>query len=148
VHYRWHPYFGRRLRCEYSEERAHGRIVHLVVAPGNVITAPAWMIDSVACAAMELGSPRVSLAALLELNKLLIQRRFRRGSPDGFTIAETQHEDLATTDTISRDRSPAQHAARLAEAERAELSATDARDRPTRERADGRRRRRDGGEPR
>jgi hypothetical protein len=62
------------------------------------------VIDPVACAAMELGPPSVSLAALLELHKLLIQRRFRRGSPDGFIIVETQHEDLATTDTISRDR--------------------------------------------
>ncbi|AMX95445.1 MULTISPECIES: hypothetical protein [Mesorhizobium] len=59
---------------------------------------------------MDLGSPRASLAALLELNKLLIQRRFRRGSPDGFIIGETQNENLAATDTISRDRSPAQHA--------------------------------------
>ncbi|MCF6101867.1 MULTISPECIES: hypothetical protein [Mesorhizobium] len=76
-------------------ERADGRIIHLVVAPGHVITAPAWMIDPVACAAMDLGPPRVSLAALLELNKLLIERRFRRGSPDGFTIAEAQHENPA-----------------------------------------------------
>jgi hypothetical protein len=90
------------------------------------------MIDPVACAAMELGSPHVSLAALLELHKLLIQRRLRRGSPDGFTIAEMQNEDLATTGTIARDRSPAQHAARLAEAEGAEFGATDDRDRPTR----------------
>lgn len=67
VHYRWHPYFGRRLRCENSEERANGRIIHLAIVPGHVITAPAWMIDPVACAAMDLGSPRASLAALLEL---------------------------------------------------------------------------------
>ncbi|MER8633379.1 hypothetical protein NKH55_27060 [Mesorhizobium opportunistum] len=145
VHYRWHPYFGRRLRCENSEERANGRIIHLVVAPGHVITAPAWMIDPVACAAMDLGSPRVSLAALLELHKLLIERRFRRGSPDGFTIAEAQHENPATPDTISRSRSPTQLAARLAEAERAEFSATDHSDRPARQRTDGRRRRGNGG---
>ena len=97
---------------------------------------------------MELGSPRVSLAALLELNKLLIQRRFRRSSPNGFTIAETQNEDLATTDTFSRDRSAAQHAARFTEAERAEFVATNDRDRPTREPTDGCRRRRNGGERR
>jgi len=47
-----------RARCKYSEERVHGRIVHLVVATGNVITAAAWMIDPAACAAMELGSLR------------------------------------------------------------------------------------------
>ncbi|MER9756182.1 hypothetical protein NKJ46_22455 [Mesorhizobium sp. M0166] len=63
------------------------------------------MIDPVACAAMDLGPPRVSLAALLELHKLLIERRFRRGSSDGFTIAEAQHENPATPDTISRGRS-------------------------------------------
>ncbi|MER8773032.1 hypothetical protein NKH63_30930, partial [Mesorhizobium sp. M0960] len=88
------------------------------------------MIDPVACAAMDLGPPRVSLAALLELHKLLIERRFRRGSPDGFTIAEAQHENPATPDTISRGRSPTQLAARLGEAERAEFSATDHSDRP------------------
>ncbi|MER9592858.1 hypothetical protein NKI94_29395 [Mesorhizobium australicum] len=47
VYYRWHPYFGRRLRCENSEERANGRIIHLVVVPGHVITALAWMVDPV-----------------------------------------------------------------------------------------------------
>ena len=51
---------------------------------------------------MDLGSPSVSLAALLELHKLLIECRFRRGSPDRFTIAESQYEDPATPDTISR----------------------------------------------
>ena len=149
VHYRWHPYFGRWLRCENSEERANDRIIHLVVAPGHVITAPAWMIDPVVCAEMDLGAPRVSLAALLKLHKLLIERRFQRGSPDGFTIAETQHEDPATPDTISRDRSPDQHAVRLPEAEGAESSATDRSDCPARQHVDGRRRRGTGrGEPR
>lgn len=90
---------------------------------------------------MDLGSPRVSLAALLELSKLLIERRFRRGSPDGFIVVETQHEDLAAPDTISRGRSPAQHAARLAQAGWTEHGATNDRNRPARQRADGRRRR-------
>ncbi|MBA1145082.1 hypothetical protein [Mesorhizobium neociceri] len=40
------------------------------------------------------GQALVSLAALLELHKLLIERHFRQGSSDGFTIAEAQHENL------------------------------------------------------
>lgn len=39
----------------------------------------------------------VSLAALLELHKVLIQRRFRQGSPDGFSIVETRRRDGAHT---------------------------------------------------
>src|SRR4051794_7889172 len=78
VHYRWHPFHGRRIRVQYSEQRADGRVVHVEIEPGVVTVLPFWMLDAGTCAGMTLGAPRVSLDALRELNRLLLVRGFRR----------------------------------------------------------------------
>src|SRR5206468_9690993 len=77
VHYRWHPLHGRRVRRQYGEDRLTGRFVHVEAAPGVVTVLAAWMLDPVACAGMELGPPRASLAALADLHRLLIERGSR-----------------------------------------------------------------------
>ncbi|TVQ37707.1 MAG: hypothetical protein EA356_03875, partial [Geminicoccaceae bacterium] len=95
VQYRWHPLFGRRVRCHYGEKRAGGEVVHLEVAPGVVTTLPAWMLDPLACAGMELGSPRVTIDALNELHALLVATGFRRGSLDDVSIVREGHDEAA-----------------------------------------------------
>ena len=94
VHYRWHPLYGRRVRRQYSEQRAAGRFVHVEAAPGVVTVVAAWMLDPVACAGMEIGAPRVAVSALVDLHHLLIERGFRRSSRgDPNIVQEEQDED-------------------------------------------------------
>lgn len=71
VYYRWHPYFGHKVSIRRVEERATGRFLK-VLGPTGVVTAiSGWMIDPVACSGMTLGTPRVDLAALIELVRLV-----------------------------------------------------------------------------
>jgi hypothetical protein len=49
---------------ESSQVRETGGFVHVVVDRGDVLVLPAWTLDPVACAGMQLGAPRVSMAAL------------------------------------------------------------------------------------
>src|SRR5689334_11680491 len=102
IHYRWHALYGRRVRRQYVERRAVGEVVHVEVAPGNVLVVAAWMLDAAACAGMELGMPRVTIAALAELRQLLIAHGFRRSSLDGSTIVqEKQRENPAAIGTAA-----------------------------------------------
>jgi hypothetical protein len=75
-----------------------------------VIVVAAWMLDPAACAGMSFGTPRVNLAALVEVHQLLVERGFRRGSRDDTTIvSEEQHEELVRTDSAIHGAAPAQH---------------------------------------
>src|ERR1035441_2090775 len=78
VFYRWHALYGRRLRRQYGEQRAAGEVVHVEVTPGVVLVVAAWMLDAASCAGMELGAPRASVAALVDVHQLLFQRGLRR----------------------------------------------------------------------
>ena len=119
VHYRWHALYGRRLRRQYVEQRAGGEVVHVEMAPGVVLVLAAWMLDAAACAGMSLGAPRVTLAALAELDQLLTERGFRRSSRDDSTIVqEEQHEQLARAGGAIRGPAPAQHPVRFGKASR------------------------------
>lgn len=40
VFYRWRPLYGRRVRRQYSEQRANAEVVHLEVGPGIVMNRP------------------------------------------------------------------------------------------------------------
>src|SRR5947209_19459205 len=53
VHYRWHPFYGRRLRLQHSEQRSSGRVIHVEVAPGTVTVLPDWMVDASVCAGID-----------------------------------------------------------------------------------------------
>jgi len=68
--------YGQRVKRQYSEQRAGGEVVHVECSPGIVIVVPAWMLSATTCAAMELGDPRASVAALAELRALLSQLGF------------------------------------------------------------------------
>ena len=68
---------------------------------GEIIRLGAWMLDSLVCAEITLGAPRVTVSALTELHQLLIEHGFRRSSVDDPTIVqEQQYEQLPDTGTV------------------------------------------------
>ena len=74
VHYRYHPYFGRKVLVRRMEQRATGQFLSVQGPAGIVVSIAGWMLDPVICAGMTVGAPRVDLAALVELERLLIGR--------------------------------------------------------------------------
>jgi len=54
------------------EQRATGLFLSVLGPIGVVVSIAAWMLDSAICAGMTMGSPRVDLATLVELKRLLI----------------------------------------------------------------------------
>jgi hypothetical protein len=104
VHYRWHPLYGRRVRRQYSEQRAGGCVVHVEAAPGVIIAIAAWSLDPIACGGMEIGAPRAAITALIDLHQLLIESAFRGSSRnDSSVVKEQQHEQLAKVSSIHAD---------------------------------------------
>jgi hypothetical protein len=72
VYYRYHPYFGRKVLVRRIEQRATGQFLSAQGPAGIVVSIAGWMLDPVICAGMTIGAPRVDLAALVELERLLI----------------------------------------------------------------------------
>ena len=62
------------------------------------------MLDPVACTGMELGTRRVSLAALAELHELLVAQGFRASSRDDRPVIEEMPDDARVDTTASTDR--------------------------------------------
>ena len=54
------------------EQRATGQFLKVQGPAGIVVSIAGWMLDPVICAGMTIGAPRVDLAALIELKRLLI----------------------------------------------------------------------------
>ena len=79
----------------------------------------AWMLDPVVCARMEIGAPRVSVTALIEMHRLLIERGFRRSSRTIQKIVqEEQNKEFAKIGSDSGgaahcSAAPAQHSVRF-----------------------------------
>jgi hypothetical protein len=84
-------------------------------APDVVIVIAAWMLDPIACAGMEIGAPRVTVLALIELHNLLIEGGFRRSSSDASRIVQEEEldEEPAITGAAVNASAPAQHGARF-----------------------------------
>ena len=93
VYYRWHPYFGRKVRIRQVQERADGRYVRVMGPAGVVVLMAAWMLDPVACAAMTAGPPRVTCAALIELDQLLVDARLNGAPPKGARIVQEKRDE-------------------------------------------------------
>ena len=72
VHYRWHPYFGNKVGIRRVEQRATGQFLKVLGPAGVVVSIADWMLDPIVCAAMTMGAAGVDLAALVELERLLI----------------------------------------------------------------------------
>ncbi len=64
------------------------------VEPGLVIKIPAWSLDPASCAGMEIGAPRVSLAALAALHEVLVGQGFRRSSSADGTVSEEELNEV------------------------------------------------------
>ena len=72
VYYRYHPYFGRKVLVRRIAQRATGQFLSVQGPAGIVVLIAGWMLDPVICAGMTIGAPRVDLATLVELKRLLI----------------------------------------------------------------------------
>jgi hypothetical protein len=73
----------------------------------------AWMLDPIACAGMEIGAPRVTVPALVELHTLLIEGGFRRSSSDDSRIVQEEIDEKPAITGAAVAPAPAQHGARF-----------------------------------
>lgn len=98
MHYRWHPLYGRAVRRFYSEQRAGGTVTQVEAGPGVAVVVPSWMLDAAVCASMSVGDPRSSMAALMDLHRLLAVLRDGQACHDSAsTVQETHREDSTNT---------------------------------------------------
>src|SRR3984957_15835425 len=95
VHYRWHPYFGCKVVIRRIAQRATGRFLSILGPAGVVVTIADWMLDPVVCAAMPKGAPRVDLAALVELKRLLMCAGNATHSWSDSGILQEDHHDAS-----------------------------------------------------
>lgn len=88
VLYPWHPWFGLAVHVHQTVEKGHSGILRCSVdgsASGRWLELPVWMFDRAVCLSIRLAdSPRVDLAALENLRKLLIELR---QSPSTMVVA-------------------------------------------------------------
>src|ERR1051325_1223172 len=103
IHYRWHPLYGRSVRCVQSHRRTSGDVVHVELSPDAVTIVPAWKLDAVYCAGLRVGPPQVSLASLRSLHELLIACESRLVSADG-NIANQETQDGSAVTARTEDR--------------------------------------------
>jgi hypothetical protein len=71
IYYRWHPFFQRSLRAVRHGNWPDGPHVHCELPDGTIARIPAWMLDPASCATQSLGTPEVSVGALMDLRQLL-----------------------------------------------------------------------------
>jgi hypothetical protein len=96
------------LRIEGVDNRKTGQFVRVEVRQGVVTVVAAWMLDASACAGMEIGAPRPSLAALRDLDDLLKRRRLGRSCSGDIAAIKEQpdanaaHEAFAAPPTADR----------------------------------------------
>ena len=125
VQYRWHAYFGCDVKIYRKLQRGDGGYVALEREAGIAIMAPVWILDASICKSMTLGSPVISLPALLDLHEILISQGFRRGfdeddsSKETGHDPETDHQSSATSPAISpqRDGKPDRQRTRATQAD-------------------------------
>lgn len=114
IHYPHHPLFGKRLRRQGVDQRKGGAVAHIETAPGNVIVIPMWMLDPIACAGMEIGEPRASLEALIELASLLTTQGERAPSSIAKAVDEEVPDETANANS-TRGSAPDDDDVRLGE---------------------------------
>ncbi|AEH82166.1 hypothetical protein SM11_pC1093 (plasmid) [Sinorhizobium meliloti SM11] len=114
IHYPHHPLFGKRVRRQGVDHRKGGAVAHIETTPGNVIVIPTWMLDPIACAGMEIGEPRASLEALIELASLLTPQGERAPSSTAKAVDEEVPDETANANS-TRGSAPDDHGVRLGE---------------------------------
>ncbi len=88
---------------QWSESRSDGRFVFVEAAPGIVTVLPEWMLDPVICAGMEVGAPWVTVEALINLQRQLIDGGFRRSSSgDTNIVRKERHENPFDATAVNR----------------------------------------------
>ena len=80
VFYRWHPLHGQVLLVLRRQKQDRGDLLFCELASGQIVGIPAWMTDP-SCVDHSLGTPQVSLEALLALRKLLTATNAKSGDP-------------------------------------------------------------------
>jgi hypothetical protein len=93
VFYRWHPYFGSKVRIRQIQERADGRYMRVEGADGIIVLMAAWILDPVACATMMIGPPRVEWLALVELRQRLLDACPNEASPEEAIIVREERDE-------------------------------------------------------
>ncbi len=91
IAYRWHPLCGKRVLILRRVQVDGREYAHLDRRDKFSREVPAWMLDGKVCARMDLGSPQVSIAGLLELSEIL---RTDLVAVDGPTGARSADEEL------------------------------------------------------
>jgi hypothetical protein len=89
-------------------------VAHIDTAPGNVIVIPTWMLDPIACAGMEIGEPRASLEALIDLAGLLTAQGARESSTTAKAVVEEVPDETANANS-ARGSAPDDHGVRFGE---------------------------------
>lgn len=109
VHYRYHPYVGRKVLVRRVEQRATGQFFRVQGPAGIVVSIAGWMLDPVICAGMMIGEPRVDLAALVELTRLLIRSANPAHSRNDVAIVREEGNEVSQIAGGDADLAEAQH---------------------------------------
>jgi CheY-like chemotaxis protein len=109
IHYRWHAFYGRKVRRLYAERRSEREIVVVETEPGTAIVLAAWMLDAVVCAAMRFGHPAADIAALADLHRLLRALRLRRTCSGEPSTVEEVHHAIAVVPNNFQQGTPSAH---------------------------------------
>jgi hypothetical protein len=96
VHYPWHPAQGQEIVIHYREKRAGEEVFVCTVADEASVVIPAWMFDRAACARMQLGDRRVSIAALQQLRELLRELQCASHVAQSVTVSSEECADEET----------------------------------------------------
>lgn len=102
VEYRWHPLYGKRLPLYRQTVHGGREVVHIETNRTVSRELPSWMVDASVCRGMELGSPQVSIASLVELRVVLRNAPNTGSRSSGFvsSLNEESGSGEATTKTI------------------------------------------------
>ena len=84
-------------------QRATGRFLSILGPAGVVVTIADWMLDPMVCAAMPQGTPRVDLAALFELKRLLMCTADTTHSRGDSGIVREDHQDVSQAAVDDRE---------------------------------------------
>ena len=90
------------MRRYYGEKRAGADVVVVEGEPGAAIVVAAWMLDPTVCAGMQIGAPHVSVEALVDLHRLLLERGLRGSSPDDADVVQEASMRNALQPTIGK----------------------------------------------
>ena len=77
------------------EQRATGQFLKVLGPTGVVVSIAGWMLDPTVCGGMTMGAPRLELAALIDLNRLLMGTARAAHSRSARAIAQEAGNDTS-----------------------------------------------------